>query len=209
MVWSPCWPRDFQESFPAPQFEGINSLAFFLLYSPALTTVHEHWLDHSLVFFPKGSPTCSTLNLPPLLPTVTASSLWKDSLITGKSVQYPGITQHKVKSSLSARKKGRAKKWRPRERKTYCFQGSAYKVHMKISITLKTLAARARIVEGARYLLEWCRVQRGSCPKKNPRGCKAPAPGSDYKGHLTLWDPEQVRVLLCFKRKITIMAPSP
>ena len=182
---------------------------FCLLYGPALTTIHDHWLDRSLVFSPKGSPTCSTLNLPPLLPTVAASSLWQDSLITGKSVQYPGITQHKVKSWLSARKKGRPKKGRPRERKTYCFQGSAYKVHMKVSITLKTLAARARMVEGTSYLLEWCRVQRGSCPKKNPGGCKAPAPGSDYKGHLTLCDPEQIRVLLCFKRKITTMAPTP
>ena len=46
--WSPCCPRDFQESSPAPQFEGINSLAFFLLYGPALKTVRDHWEDHSL-----------------------------------------------------------------------------------------------------------------------------------------------------------------
>ena len=32
----------------APQFEGINSLAFCLLYSPVLTTIHDHWEDHSL-----------------------------------------------------------------------------------------------------------------------------------------------------------------
>ena len=44
-VWFPLWltglifllPRDFQKSSPAPQFEGINSLAFCLLYGPALT----------------------------------------------------------------------------------------------------------------------------------------------------------------------------
>ena len=36
------------ESSPVPQFEGINSLAFCLLYSPALTTMHDHWEDHSL-----------------------------------------------------------------------------------------------------------------------------------------------------------------
>ena len=36
--WSPCYPRDFQEFSPAPQFEGINSLVFCLLYIPALTT---------------------------------------------------------------------------------------------------------------------------------------------------------------------------
>ena len=41
-------PWDFQESFPTPQFEGINSLAFCFLYSPALKTVHNHWEDHSL-----------------------------------------------------------------------------------------------------------------------------------------------------------------
>ena len=36
-------PRDLQESSPAPQFKGINSLVFCLLYSPALTTVRDHW----------------------------------------------------------------------------------------------------------------------------------------------------------------------
>ena len=39
---------NFQESSPALQFKGINSLAFCLLHSPALTTVHDHWKDHSL-----------------------------------------------------------------------------------------------------------------------------------------------------------------
>ena len=34
----PCCPRDSQESFPAPQFEGIDSSAFCLLYHPVLTT---------------------------------------------------------------------------------------------------------------------------------------------------------------------------
>ena len=37
LVGSPFCPRDFQESSPAPQFEGINSLALCLLYSTALT----------------------------------------------------------------------------------------------------------------------------------------------------------------------------
>ena len=31
-----------------PQFEGINSLASCLLYSLGLTTIHDHWKDHSL-----------------------------------------------------------------------------------------------------------------------------------------------------------------
>ena len=37
-----------QESSPASQFEDINSLALCLLYSPALTTVHDYWKIHSL-----------------------------------------------------------------------------------------------------------------------------------------------------------------
>ena len=47
-----CCPRDFQESPPAPQFEGINSLVFCFLYGPALTTVRDHWEDHSLDLVP-------------------------------------------------------------------------------------------------------------------------------------------------------------
>ena len=47
-VWSLCCPGDFQESSPAPQFKGINSLAFCLLYGPALTSIHEHWEHHNL-----------------------------------------------------------------------------------------------------------------------------------------------------------------
>ena len=43
-----CFPRDSQESSPAPQFESINSLVLCLLYGPALTTVHDYWKDHSL-----------------------------------------------------------------------------------------------------------------------------------------------------------------
>ena len=40
------WGR--KESSPAPQSEGIDSLAFCLLYGPVLTTVCDHWEDHSL-----------------------------------------------------------------------------------------------------------------------------------------------------------------
>ena len=43
-----CCPRDSQETSSAPQFEGINSLVFYLLYCPALTTLRDHWEDHSL-----------------------------------------------------------------------------------------------------------------------------------------------------------------
>ena len=45
LVWSPCWPRDSQESSSTPQFKGINFLALSLLYSQLLqiymTTVME------------------------------------------------------------------------------------------------------------------------------------------------------------------------
>ena len=43
LVWSPCCPRDPQESSPAPQFERINSLVRSLLYGPTLTSIHT-WL---------------------------------------------------------------------------------------------------------------------------------------------------------------------
>ena len=47
LVWSPCFPRDFQESSPAPEFEGINSLALSLLYGAVLTSIHDYWKNHS------------------------------------------------------------------------------------------------------------------------------------------------------------------
>ena len=40
--------KDSQESSLAPQLKGINSLVLCLLYGPALTTVCDHWEDHSL-----------------------------------------------------------------------------------------------------------------------------------------------------------------
>ena len=41
-------PRDSQESSPTPQFKSINSLALSLLHSPTLTSIHDHWENHSL-----------------------------------------------------------------------------------------------------------------------------------------------------------------
>ena len=46
--WIPCIPRDSQESSPTPQFKSINSLALSFLYSPTLTSIHDHWKKHSL-----------------------------------------------------------------------------------------------------------------------------------------------------------------
>ena len=45
--WSPCSPRDSQESSPAPQFRSINSSMLSLLYGPILTSVHDYWKNHS------------------------------------------------------------------------------------------------------------------------------------------------------------------
>ena len=47
LVWSPCSPRDSQESSPIPQFKSINSLALSFLYSPTLTSMHDYWKNHS------------------------------------------------------------------------------------------------------------------------------------------------------------------
>ena len=46
--WSPCSPRDSQESSPTPQFKSINSLALSFLHSPTPTSIHDHWKNHSL-----------------------------------------------------------------------------------------------------------------------------------------------------------------
>ena len=46
--WSPCCPRNSQESSPTPQVKSINSLVLSFLYSPTLTSTHDHWKNHSL-----------------------------------------------------------------------------------------------------------------------------------------------------------------
>ena len=46
--WFPCSPRDSQESSPTPQFKSINSLVLSFLYRPTLTSIHDHWKNHSL-----------------------------------------------------------------------------------------------------------------------------------------------------------------
>ena len=48
LVGPPCSPRDSQESSPTPQFKSINSSALSFLYSPTLTSIHDHWKNHSL-----------------------------------------------------------------------------------------------------------------------------------------------------------------
>ena len=46
--WIGCSPRDSQESSPTPQFKSINSSSVSLLHSPPLTSIHDHWKNHSL-----------------------------------------------------------------------------------------------------------------------------------------------------------------
>ena len=46
--WISFSPRDSQESSPTPQLKSINSSALSLLHSPTLTSIHDHWKNHSL-----------------------------------------------------------------------------------------------------------------------------------------------------------------
>ena len=48
LVGSPCSPRDSLESSATPQFKNVNSSTFSFLHSPTLTSIHDHWRDHSL-----------------------------------------------------------------------------------------------------------------------------------------------------------------
>ena len=48
LVGSPCSPRDSQESSLTPQFKSINFSALSFLHSPTLTSIHDHWKNHSL-----------------------------------------------------------------------------------------------------------------------------------------------------------------
>ena len=44
----PCSSRDSQESSPTPQFKSINSSVLRFLHGPTLTSIHDHWKNHSL-----------------------------------------------------------------------------------------------------------------------------------------------------------------
>ena len=48
LVGSSCSSRDSQESSPTPQFKSINSSALSFLHSSTLTSIHDHWKNHSL-----------------------------------------------------------------------------------------------------------------------------------------------------------------
>ena len=53
LVWSPCSPRNSQESSPTVQFNSINSSALSLLYGPTLTSIHDYWKNHSFDYMAK------------------------------------------------------------------------------------------------------------------------------------------------------------
>ena len=65
LVWSPCSPRNFQESSQAPEFEGISSLAFCLLYGSSIP------IKVNYLYFKKRAEvriaTFLSLSLPPWL----------------------------------------------------------------------------------------------------------------------------------------------
>ena len=46
--WISLYSKDSQKSSPTPQFKSINSLALSFLYSLTLTSIHDHWKNHSL-----------------------------------------------------------------------------------------------------------------------------------------------------------------
>ena len=46
--WIPRSPRDSQDSSPTPQFKSINPPVLSFLHSPTLTSIHDHWKNHSL-----------------------------------------------------------------------------------------------------------------------------------------------------------------
>ena len=46
--WISLQSKESQESSPTPQFKSIKSSALSLLHSPTLTSIHDHWKNHSL-----------------------------------------------------------------------------------------------------------------------------------------------------------------
>jgi len=48
LVVFPCSLRDSQKSSPTPQFKRINSSVLSFLHNPTLTSIHDHWKNHSL-----------------------------------------------------------------------------------------------------------------------------------------------------------------
>ena len=53
--WSPLewtgWISLQSKASPTPQFKSINSSVLSCLYSPTLTSTHDHWKNHSLDYY--------------------------------------------------------------------------------------------------------------------------------------------------------------
>ena len=45
--WISLQSKGLKESSSTPQFKSINSLALSFLYSPTLTSIHDHWKNYS------------------------------------------------------------------------------------------------------------------------------------------------------------------
>ena len=46
--WTSLQSNRLSRVFSNPQFKSINSSALSFLYSPTLTSIHDHWKNHSL-----------------------------------------------------------------------------------------------------------------------------------------------------------------
>ena len=46
--WISLQSKGLSKSSPTPQFKSINPLALSFLHSPTLTSIHDHWKNHSL-----------------------------------------------------------------------------------------------------------------------------------------------------------------
>ena len=96
LVWSPCCPRDSQESSPAPQFESINSSALSLLYVPAdykiLKTDHSPAILAGLQFMNwPGSP-CRHLATPlPLWSSPTVGVSFRLNHVLDPDTAFPEL----------------------------------------------------------------------------------------------------------------------
>ena len=51
LLWSPCSPRNSQESSPTPQFKSINSSVLSFLHCPTLTSIHDYWKTIALTLW--------------------------------------------------------------------------------------------------------------------------------------------------------------
>ena len=46
--WIFLQSKGLSRPFPTPQFKSINSSVLSFLYKPTLTSIHDHWKNHSL-----------------------------------------------------------------------------------------------------------------------------------------------------------------